>query len=527
MTIEFSKIYKEQYCYNQEIHTPYGRRKLINADYIASGQNLKFIERLINKYVLPTYGNIQSENSHIARQTISYREEARNIIKRAVNASEKDSLIFTGSGCTSAIDLLARRFAEESYSTGKRPLVILGPFEHHSNILIWREGPFDVKEIPLTKYGNVDVEYLEDVLNKNKGRKVIGSFSAASNITGIIAPIYQIHTLLKKYGAISCWDYAGAGPYLNIDMNPYNTEGIDAIFLSPHKFMGGPGSPGVLIVKKDLFADRIPTIPSGGTAEYVTRDSHSYHDCCEIREEGGTPDIIGSIRAGLSFHLKESVGFEKIMKQEKLYVSTALNRLNKHKNIKILGSIKQPRIGVISFQVIYGNKQLHYNLVTTLLNDLFGIQARGGCSCAAPYGHKLLDIDKDESNRYIEAIEDGMYGVKPGWIRINFNYFIPKSEFNFILTAIEWIASHGWRLLDNYHFDLESGRWKHKTYKKPLKRLSQLDLGESLLLKFRPKFYFKKILISANRVLGNCKSNGFSVSNTISEQLQWFLLPKT
>ncbi|MDX2361681.1 MAG: aminotransferase class V-fold PLP-dependent enzyme [Crocinitomicaceae bacterium] len=458
-----SRIYKAQYSCNYQLPGPFGNRYITYADYIASGQPLRFIEEYIQSTILPTYANTHTESSFTGLQTSRYREEAKDIIRNAVNANEDDAILFRGSGCTGAIDLMVRKLLQFYDTQESYPVVFIGPYEHHSNILPWREGPFELIEIPMGKKGNVDLVVLEEGLKKYAGKRpMIGSFSAASNVTGLQAPVEEITALIKKYDALSFWDYAGAAPYVPIDMNPMDAPAIDAIFISPHKLIGGPGTPGLLIVKKSIFNEGLPVVVGGGTVQFVTKSQQHYFEDIETREDGGTPAIIESIRAAMAFKLKSEVGPELIEELEKIYITEAINIFKTDKNIYILGSKELPRLGFFSFHVKHENKFLHHNFVVALLNDLFGIQSRGGCSCAGPYGHDLLDITEDLSQQHTCDLMDGNNGNKPGWVRLSFNYFIPKEEFDFIVRAIEWIGEHGWKLLKSYLFNDRNGLWSHK-----------------------------------------------------------------
>ena len=466
------KIYRSQYSYNKQLPGPFGDRYITYADYIASGQSSSLIEDFIQNEVLPFYANTHTEASYTGLQTSKYREEARLAIKQSVNASEEDVVLFAGSGCTGAIDLLIRKLTQFYQTQDAYPVVFIGPFEHHSNILPWREGPFELVELPISN-GNVDLHALEVQLKKYHHKKpMIGSFSAASNVTGILAPQDEIHRLLKKYDALSFWDYAGAGPYMPIDMNPKETAGKDAIFMSPHKLIGGPGTPGVLICKKSLFQGGLPVVIGGGTVDYVTKKKQKYIDHIESREEGGTPAILGSIRAGLAFKLKDQVGAELIQKIEHQYITEAIETFKLNKNVFVLGNTQAPRLGFMAFLIRFNDKFLHHNFVVALLNDLFGIQSRGGCSCAGPYGHDLLDITDEDSDKILNEMSLGNLALKPGWVRLNFNYFIPREEFTYLLDCVTWISLHGWKLLNLYRFDDCKGLWTCKlTENKSLRSL--------------------------------------------------------
>jgi selenocysteine lyase/cysteine desulfurase len=458
---------------------PFGPRRVTYADYTASGRSLSFIEDYIRDQVLPLYANTHTESSGTGLQTTRYREEAREIIRRCVGADEEHAVLFTGSGSTGAIDLMTRVLGiripaelddlyglSDHIPAGERPVVFIGPFEHHSNELVWRESIADVVVIPEDSDGHIDLDELEAALERFAERPLkIGSFSAASNVTGITTDTAAVASLLHRYEALSFWDVAAAAPYVGISMRPVDPDDPlsykDAIFVSPHKMIGGPGTPGLLVARKDLFTNRVPAVPGGGTVAYVNPDEHRYLDDVEHREEGGTPAIIGSIRAGLAFALKEAVGTETIREREESFIRRAIESWSANPNIEILGNPEADRLSIVSFVIRHGDRRLHHNFVVALLNDLFGVQSRGGCSCAGPYGQRLLGIDIETSKEYEREIARGCEGIKPGWVRVNFNYFISETVFEFVLKAVHLVAEHGWRMVPQYDFDPMTALWTH------------------------------------------------------------------
>jgi selenocysteine lyase/cysteine desulfurase len=465
---------------NHVMQTPYGRRRVTYADYTASGRALTFIEDFIRDEVLPGYANTHTESSGTGLQTTRLREDARRIVRDAVGGDEDTVVVFTGSGSTGAIDKMIgvlglripspledRWHLSEHIPRSERPVVFIGPYEHHSNEIPWRESVADVVMIPEDADGEICQETLRAALEEYADRPMkIGSFSAASNVTGIVSDTYGISELLHEHGALAFWDFAAAAPYVDIEMAaPEGRPGAhkDAVFISPHKFIGGPSTPGVLAARRQLFTNRVPVVPGGGTVAYVNPEDHAYLPDPAHREEGGTPAIIDSIRAGLVFQLKEAVGVETIRAHEERFLARAVAAWGEEPGIEILGNIDAPRLSIVSFVVRSpSGSYLHHNFVVAVLNDLFGVQSRGGCSCAGPYGHRLLGIDIERSHEFEREITGGCEGIKPGWVRVNFNYFLSDTVADYVIEAVRLVARDGWRLLGDYVFDPVSGLWRHR-----------------------------------------------------------------
>ena len=485
------------------------------------------------------------------------REDARAIIHRAVGGDDDTIVLFAGSGCTGAIDKLIgilglripaglddRYHLSAQIPRDERPVVFIGPFEHHSNELPWRESIADVVVIPQDADGHIDAARLEAELVRYAPRSLkIGSFSAASHVTGIVSDTHRIAALLHAHGALSFWDFAAAAPYVEISMTApadHPSAYKDAIFLSPHKFIGGPSTPGVLAVRRELLTNRVPDVPGGGTVAYVNPDEHHYLADPVQREEGGTPAIVESIRAGMVFGLKEAVGVDVIRAREDRFLRRAITAWQSEPSIEILGNPDAERLSIVSFVVrAPSGRYLHHNFVVAVLNDLFGIQARGGCSCAGPYGHRLLGIDLDRSHAFEREITHGCEGIKPGWVRINFNYFISDTVFDYLVQAVRMIAARGVRLLADYRFDPATGLWRHRLgAAEPPLRLTQITYDDAGAMRYprrhdrAPETELARYLRDAEDLMERAGTEQDHVtaehSRPVSvdfEQLRWFDLP--
>jgi selenocysteine lyase/cysteine desulfurase len=456
------------------IETPFGRRLLMYADLTATGRYLHFVEAWIRR-VRPFYANTHTAVSSTGRIMTELREGARAVVARGVHAGPDDVVLFVGSGATAAVNklvgLLGLRIPEpleRAYALSRRipaeerPVVFVGPYEHHSNELPWLESIADVVEIGLDASGMIDLEDLDRKLEAQASRPLrIGSFSAASNVTGLLTDVRAIARRLHAHGALACFDYAAAAPYVPIDMHPGDElERIDALFVSAHKFPGGPQASGLLVANRAVFRGHTPERPGGGTVDYVSAVEHEAVDYVrrlDEREEGGTPAIVGDLRAGVAFLVKEAAGPARILEHEVAMARRAIERLARHPKIRVLGDPALPRLGVVSFTV----EGLHHDLVSALLDHLFGIQNRAGCSCAGPYGHRLLGIDRGTSERYRALIAEGLGGLKPGWVRLSLPYYASEADLEFLLSAVEFVADRGRDFVPAYELDLRDGVWRH------------------------------------------------------------------
>lgn len=456
------------------VRTPFGERGIVYADHVASGRSLQWIENFIAAQVLPLYANTHTEDSATGARMTAWMQDARQVIKACLGA-QNCKLLFCGTGCTAAIKrlqeimglVLPERFRDaviDRLGPAQRPIVFVGPYEHHSNEVSWRETIAEVVELPLDARGGLDLDALRDALRdaRTTGRPLIGSFSAASNVTGVLTDTRAVARLLHDHGALAFFDFAAAAPHVDIDMRSGRQDGYDAVFFSAHKLVGGPGTPGILVFDPALYRLRAPTTAGGGTLAHVSSNEHHFVDDIEQREDAGTPGTVQCIRAALAFMIKLSAGAAAIAQCEHTMIRSAITRLRRHPRIDLLGDLEAPRLAILSFLVRTNDGRcLHPRLVVRLLNDLFGIQSRGGCACAGPYAHRLLGIDGARVDATRNAVLAGFESVKPGWTRINFSWYIEPAEFEFLQAAIEFIADHGEHFVHQYRCDWHTGAWHH------------------------------------------------------------------
>jgi len=491
------------------IKTPFGERLVTYADYTASGRNVTFIEKYM-RHMLELYGNTHTEDGATGNYTTKRFHQAERIIKRLVNAGANYKIIEVGTGTTGAVHRLQQilglyippaaidnfkqmatgYFRKEemdsfnSYLLSKRPVVFVGPYEHHSNEVSWRECYAEVIEIDLDSRGLFDLVDLERKVSKAeyRDRFKIGAFSAGSNVSGIRTPVFEVARILHQNDTLVFFDYAAVAPYAEIDICRDQDSFFDGIYFSPHKFLGGPGSSGILIINERIYRNDLPpTIAAGGTVDFVNFNDQEYSMEIEVREKPGTPGILQTLRAALAMELKEKCNPVLIEQKERDYTRRVIERLAAFTEIEIIGNPDpENRIAIISFNIKYGSSYLHPRFVVTLLNDLFGIQSRAGCSCAGPYGHRVLNISREKSQELEELIMEGQAGVKPGWARVNFHFLLNEAEFKFIGDAIVFIAQNGKYFLKLYEFDLHNGKWHYKDFKE--ERIT-FGLDEALAIK--------------------------------------------
>jgi selenocysteine lyase/cysteine desulfurase len=460
-----------------QIPTPGGMRRKRYFDQTASGPSFAPIEDLIRQQVLPYMANTHTEASFTGRLMTHLYREAHQKVRAALNAGEQDAVIFTGSGATGAInkliacmglripDTLQNQFGcAAKIHDDARPVVIRSRMEHHSNDLPWQESIGLTEYVGYDKQGRIDWRELDRVLSmpQHRDRSLkVGTFSAASNVTGILTNPDDLARVMHAHGGYAFFDYAAAAPYVDIDMHPDPEDECrkDAVFLSVHKFVGGPQTPGVLAANKALFMTDAPAEPGGGTVLYTSPWAYKYLEDVEDREEGGTPPIVQVIRAGLAFDLKALIGVPRIAAVEHHFVRRAIAAWREDARIRILGDLEAPRIGIVS--VILDGGVLHHNLAVRLLNDLYGIQVRGGCMCAGTYGHDLLGIGQEQSEAIRCSLDKGDVGAKPGWVRCSFSPATSEGEFRVLLDAIPHIAKHWRKYAEAYTMDPDTAEWHH------------------------------------------------------------------
>lgn len=455
---------------DQEFMSPFGKKNIVYTDWTASGRLYRPIEeKLLNQFG-PFVANTHTETTVSGTAMTKAYHHARHIIKRHTNANEDDVLINDGTGMTGVINkfqrILGLKIPEnlKNFTTvpaEKKPIVFISHMEHHSNQTSWLETIADVEIIPSCEKGLFCLDNLELLLQKYSDRTIkIASITSCSNVTGIKTPFHEAAKLMHQYNGVCFVDFACSGPYVEIDMHPADSESyLDAIFFSPHKFLGGPGTSGVLIFNKKLYNNMIPDCPGGGTVSWTNPwGEHKYIDNIEDREDGGTPGFLQVIKTALAIELKEEMGIENILQREHEIVDFVFSQLDPIENIKILAGQHKNRLGVISFFI----EDLHFNLGVKLLNDKFGVQTRGGCSCAGTYGHYLLHVDQETSNKLVNEITIGDLIKKPGWIRMSIHPTTTDEEIAFVSNSIIDLAKNHKTWALDYFYNKDTNEFVHK-----------------------------------------------------------------
>lgn len=467
----FSKFRKNIIGDQLEFDTPFGRKKMIYADWIASGRLYRPIEEKMTNIIGPNIGNTHTETTETGTLMTNAYHAALKIIKNHVGTDENDVIITAGSGMTTVINKLQRilglrncaSLTEENQCIPKKeqPVVFITHMEHHSNHTSWLETIAKVVVLEPDAENRVNKDELIRQLEIHKDHIFkIGSFTGGSNVTGVIPPYYEMAEIMHEHGGLAMVDFAGSAPYIDINMHPDNPlQSLDAIFFSPHKFLGGPGSSGVLVFSKNLYKKEVPDNPGGGTVEWTDPwGGHKYYDDIELREDGGTPGFLQAIRTAYAIKVKDQLDTRLITQREEELVKRAFDGFLKIKGIHILADNITDRLGVMSFWF----EHIHFNLIVKLLNDRYGIQVRGGCACAGTYGHFLLNVSPEESHRIVERINSGDLSNKPGFVRVSLHPTMTNEELETIISALNDIANNHEEWSNDYNYDPRTNEFTHK-----------------------------------------------------------------
>jgi selenocysteine lyase/cysteine desulfurase len=466
----FERYRQSAVGYNQYFDSPSGRQRILYADWTASGRLYAPIERILSEEIAPFVGNTHTETTVTGSSMTMAYHRAKEIIKQHVGARSKDVLISSNSGMTGVANKFQRILGlkvHEKYTDKvilppeERPVVFVTHMEHHSNQTSWLETLAEVAVIRPTDDGRVDLAHLHELLAEYSCRKLkIAAVTSCSNVTGIKTPYHEIAEIMHRHGGLCFVDFACSAPYIHINMRPENPlQHLDAIYFSPHKFLGGPGSTGILIFDPKLYTNRVPDNPGGGTVDWTNPwGSHKYIDEIEAREDGGTPAFMQTIRVALCIQLKEKMGVEQILEREEELLARIWPRLDRLPGLHILADNIRERLGVISFYI----EGLHYNLGVKLLNDRFGVQVRGGCSCAGTYGHYLLQVSQQHSQSITAKISLGDLSEKPGWIRMSIHPIMTDAEVDCLMDAIEAVYHHHQEWGQDYEYNPHTNEFSYR-----------------------------------------------------------------
>ncbi|TAL91288.1 MAG: aminotransferase class V-fold PLP-dependent enzyme [Rhodanobacter sp.] len=450
--------------------SPYGEQRIVYADWTASGRLYRPIEqRLLDRFG-PHVGNTHSQSSETGRaMTLAYHE-AHRILKAHVHAGAEDLILSTGSGMTGAINKFQRILGLKApqglrgfidIPPAERPVVFITHMEHHSNQTSWHETIAEVVVIPPDQLGQVDLAALEALLQEYRARPMkIGSFTACSNVTGLCTPYHAMAALMHRAGGVAFIDFAASAPYVDIDMHPADPEqSLDAVLWSPHKFLGGPGSSGVLVFNRALYRNTVPDDSGGGTVNWTNPwGQYSFLDDIEAREDAGTPGFLQAIKAALAVQLKDQMGVASMQRREQAIVAHVMEALQSIPGVHVLAPAQRERLAIFSFYV----ERIHYNLVVQLLNDRFGVQSRGGCSCAGTYGHYLLHVDPSRSHSITERIDHGDLSEKPGWVRLSFHPTSTMADIDHAMHALREIVQHIDQWAQDYEYSPVTNEFAHR-----------------------------------------------------------------
>lgn len=466
----YFRKYREQIIgIDQTFESPYGIQKMVYTDWTASGRLYGPIEEKLAHVFGPFVANTHTETTVSGTAMTMAYHQARNLIKQHVNASENDVLLTDGTGMTGVVNkfqrILGLRIPEnlKPFATIPpeiKPVVFISHMEHHSNQTSWLETIADVIVIPANEEGLFCLETFKALVAKYKDRSFkIASITSCSNVTGIKTPYHEVAKIMHQHNGVCFVDFACSGPYVKIDMHPDDVSYLDAIFFSPHKFLGGPGTSGVLLFNKNLYKNNVPDCPGGGTVSWTNPwGEHKYIDDIEEREDGGTPGFLQVIKTALAIQLKEEMGIDNILARENELLDIVFEKLGNITNLHLLAGEHRNRLGVVSFYI----DDLHYNLGVKLLNDRFGIQTRGGCSCAGTYGHYLLHVDQDTSREITCSITEGILEKKPGWIRMSIHPTTTTQEILYVCEAITALAKHHLEWKADYNYNPKNNNFYHK-----------------------------------------------------------------